>query len=253
MPRILKIGPEDALVRVDDIEAFGPKGGLPVRGAIGIIPVILALSACFAPEQVVKVVDTHPPHHVGFVTEYTDFDVPNATFLTAEMVRSWDSSHLAPTAPFSVEWLRDEYLPNHRDGGQWLWNVHGVEGTPETQTFPELAHLQVALELPKGEDPRIDSYSGARDALGRSTGLIEWLRERGIKRVFLVGLAFDFCVGWTAVDLADAGFDVYLVVDGTRSVGIVTDDGYDTNRVMLERLIRAGVHLITSDQIVGGS
>jgi len=246
---VLQIGPTDALVIVDATNAFALlRGGLPVRGALGIIPVILALSLKFPAEQTVEVYDDHPPRHVGFVTEYSDFDQPNATFLTANMVADWDDSHLSPYAPFDVAWLRDEYLPNHRDGGQWLWSVHGVHDTSETERFAELAGIEVALRLSKGDDPRVDSYSGARDALGRSTGLIEWLRAHGFKRVFLVGLALDFCVGWTAIDLAGAGFDVYVVVDGTRSVGIVTED-IDTNRAMQERFIRAGVNVIVADQV----
>lgn len=243
----IQVGPADALVIVDATKAFGPKGGLPVKGALGIVPVVLNVSSLFAPAQTVEVFDNHPPYHGGFHTLYVGYDEPNVTFLTADMVRAWETTRLAPEAEF-VPVILIDYLEHHRDGGQWLWSVHAVQGTFETERFDALASIEVALRLPKGNHWLYDSYSGARDAVGNSTGLIEWLREHGFTRVFLVGLAFDFCVGWTAVDLAEAGFEVYLVVDGTRSVGIVTEE-VDTNRLMTERLTRAGVRLVTSDQI----
>ncbi len=254
-PQTFTVQDGDFLLLVDATEAFGQRGGLPVEDAEAICPVIERLYPLFAKENSGEVYDCHPKRetgHIGFVTNYPGA-VAGETFLTVESISSWSESEngIAPDSPFTLSELRD-YLSSSRDGGQMVWPVHAEDGTDEIDRFEPIKILDMAFEIAKGEDPKCDSYSGAKDALGRDTGLIEKLRERGVKRVFLVGIAFDFCIGWTAFDLAEAGFEVYVVLDATRAVGVKTD-AFDSVQTMQSRLIAVGVHLITSEQIVAAA
>jgi nicotinamidase/pyrazinamidase len=127
-----------------------------------------------------------------------------------------------------------------------LWADHALVGTEECELVPELQEFNFAIVQYKGMDPLCDSYSGVRDAMGRPTGLAKKLREHGMKRVFLAGLAFDYCVGSTAIDLAYENFETYVIEDLTRSVG-VPDGNVDHMR---NRMIAAGVKIVRVEDLV---
>jgi len=237
----------DALVSIDATKAFGKTGGLPVAGAEEIVQPIMEVAPLFGEEFTFEVNDNHPPEHIGFYTVYVDVPM-NITELTTETV---GTIKLSDTAPFDHAYL-EWYLEHNRHGGQNAWNVHGVIGTHEVERLAGLENLKASVTLFKGTDPKCDSHSGALDALGRSTGLIEHLRAKNIKRIFLVGLAFDYCVGMTAIDLANAGFEVFIVMDATRSVGIKVD-GFDSIKNMRRQLRRAGVRLIWSKDLIAAN
>lgn len=103
-----------------------------------------------------------------------------------------------------------------------MWPDHCVQGTTGANIIPELDISKVTHLIKKGEDKRVESYSAfgppfRRPAVGMST-LQTTLEEVGIKRVFACGLAFDFCVKFTAIDAAEAGFETYVIEDLTNSV-----------------------------------
>jgi nicotinamidase/pyrazinamidase len=140
-------------------------------------------------------------------------------------------------------------MTNLHYGPQVLWPDHCVQGTLGAEISPDLDIPHAQLVIRKGYNAGIDSYSGFKEADRQtSTGLAGYLKERGFRRVFCAGLAIDFCVAWTALDAAAAGFETYVIEDASRAI--------DTNG-SLERarqdLRAAGVRTITSDRIVGAS
>jgi len=179
----------DALIVVDLQRDFLPGGALGVAVGDTIVEPIARLVPRFG--LVVATQDWHPRGHVSFA-----------------------SAH-AGAAPFTTA-----ALPQ---GPQELWPDHCVQGSPGAALHPDLPDAALTLILRKGTRRDVDSYSAFRenvDPVGErpSTGLGAWLRERGVKRVFLCGLARDFCVRASAVDAAAEGFDAVVLDDLTRAV-----------------------------------
>ncbi len=176
---------DDALVVVDIQYDFLPGGSLAVAGGDEIIEPINALSRRF--RNVVQTQDWHPAGHISFA-----------------------SSH-AGTAPFEI--IELPYGP------QVLWPDHCVIGTKgaEFSVALDIPHVQTIIR--KGYRETIDSYSGFRENdHSTQTGLSGYLHERGFKRLFLCGLATDFCVAWTAEDGIAAGFETVVIEDATRAI-----------------------------------
>jgi nicotinamidase/pyrazinamidase len=176
---------DDALVVVDIQYDFLPGGSLAVAGGDEIIEPINALSRRF--RNVVQTQDWHPAGHISFA-----------------------SSH-AGVAPFEV--IELPYGP------QVLWPDHCVIGTKgaEFSVALDIPHVQTIIR--KGYRETIDSYSGFRENdHSTQTGLAGYLHERGLKRLFLCGLATDFCVAWTAEDGIAAGFETVVIEDATRAI-----------------------------------
>ena len=205
----MRIEPTDALIVVDLQPDFMPGGALAVPGGDEVAAPIGALAARFS--TVVATQDWHPPGHLSFA-----------------------SAH-AGRRPFEVIQLYG--------AEQTLWPDHCVQGSAGAALHPALPDAAVSLILRKGAHAAVDSYSGFRENLGPdgkrlSTGLGGWLRERGIARVFVTGLARDFCVQATAVDAAEAGLSVVLVDDLTRSVD-------ETSRARIDaRLAEHGIQQV---------
>ena len=130
-------------------------------------------------------------------------------------------------------------------GTQVLWPDHCVMGTPGAQLAPGLDVPTAQLVIRKGYNAAVDSYSGFREADRTSqTGLAGYLRERGFSRVYLVGLATDFCVAWTALDARAAGFEAVVVEDLTRPINA----GGSLEKAWAD-MLAAGVLRTTSDAL----
>lgn len=244
---VIKIGKGDAVIVVDATNAFGPNGGLPVPGALDIIGVLRELVLKFKRKQRFNVFDAHPKGHINYRTSY----VKRARGLLSITEVLQNKVKIAKHALFTREDLV-EYLMSLNRNETLLWDEHAEMTTDEIRLFDGLRDLEDAfvLHFPKGTDPRVDSYSAFRDTLWHPTGLGRILKARGIKRVFIVGLAFDFCVGFTAEDAALEGFESYIVRDCTRSVGLPPAGDYPGSIAFMEaRLIARGVKCIHSDQI----
>lgn len=147
---------------------------------------------------------------------------------------------IAPECKIIVATL-DEHPPDHKSFTKWP--RHAVAGTPEARLHPDIAALEPFI-VRKGGDPKAESYSGFRDEFNRSSELTGWLRYNRVKRIFVCGLAFDFCVGETALHGIDEGFETFVLRDATRSVDI--NGSHDT---MVRRLIAKGVRLINSSDL----
>ena len=183
MPTALRA--DDALIVVDIQYDFLPGGSLAVAGGNEIIEPINALAGRF--RNVIQTQDWHPAGHISFA-----------------------SSHEGMT-PFQVV-----ELPY---GPQVLWPDHCVIGTKgaEFSVALDIPHVQTIIR--KGYRETIDSYSGFKENDHRTlTGLAGYLSERGFKRLFICGLATDFCVAWTAEDGLAAGFETVVIEDATRAI-----------------------------------
>jgi nicotinamidase/pyrazinamidase len=184
MPRT---GKDSCLVVVDVQNDFMPGGALAVAKGDEVVPVINALLPRF--ENVVLTQDWHPRGHASFASAHPG------------------------KKPF--ETTRLAY------GEQVLWPDHCVQGTPGAAIHAGLQATRAQLVIRKGFHDGIDSYSGFVEADRRtSTGLAGYLKERGIRRVFVCGLATDFCVAWTALDARAAGFETTLIEDASRAIDL---------------------------------
>ncbi|MBL0406477.1 bifunctional nicotinamidase/pyrazinamidase [Microvirga aerilata] len=208
----MKPGDQDLLIVVDLQYDFLPGGALAVPHGDAVIAPINRLARAF--RHVVLTQDWHPAGHASFA-----------------------SSHPGKQ-PFD--------LVDLHYGSQVLWPDHCVQGTKGAEISGELNIPHAQLVIRKGYNEGIDSYSGFKEADRQtSTGLEGYLRERGFQRVFCAGLALDFCVAWTAMDAASAGFETYLIEDASRAID--TNGSLEKARQDLEA---AGVRTINSAQII---
>ena len=182
----IDVRPTDVLIVTDIQNDFLPGGALAVPRGDEIIAPVNALAALF--QRVILTQDWHPPGHISFA-----------------------SSHPGR------EPLESLMLPDGRT--QILWPDHCLQGSPGAEIAVALRIAKAELVIRKGYDRNLDSYSVFVEADRRTkTGLAGYLRERDLSRVFVTGLAADFCVGWTAIDAAEAGFETFLVEDATRGI-----------------------------------
>lgn len=201
-----------ALLVIDVQNDFTPGGQLAVPEGDLIVPLINQLARQFT--QVVIAQDWHPTGHASFASSHPGHQ------------------------PYDVI-----QLPY---GEQTLWPDHCVQSTPgaEFRRGLDLPHAQLIIR--KGCNPDIDSYSAFLEADRlTTTGLSGYLKERGIDTVYIVGLALDFCVMFSALDARAAGFNAYVVLDACRAI-----DMNGSLAAAIERMQSAGVGLIQSTELV---
>ncbi len=201
----------DVLLVVDVQNDFLPGGSLAVTGGDAVIPAINALAVRFA--NIVMTQDWHPAGHASFVSAHPG----RAAFDTVELGY----------------------------GPQVLWPDHCVQRTKGARLADGLALEKAQLVIRKGYHAGIDSYSAFLEAdRVTPTGLGSYLRERRLGRVFLVGLATDYCVAFSALDSAAVGFETLVVEDACRAIDLA-----GSLAAAKARLSQAGVRLIGSAQV----
>ena len=187
MADTITIGDTDLLLVVDVQNDFCPGGKLAVPNGDEVVPLINRLAEKFA--HVVLTQDWHPAGHLSFA-----------------------SSHPGKK-PF--ETITVAYGP------QVLWPDHCIQGTPGAEFHEDLDIPGAELIVRKGFRPTIDSYSAFFENDHRTpTGLAGYLRERGFRRLFLAGLAFDFCVRYSAEDAHREKFEVVVIEDACRAINV---------------------------------
>ena len=207
------IKPDDAsaLLVIDVQNCFLPGGSLAVKDGEQVVPIINRIAKGFA--NVVMTQDWHTAGHVSFATSHSG------------------------KKPFETVDL--SY------GKQVLWPDHCVQGTEGASLSKDLAIPHAGLVIRKGFNKDVDSYSAFTEADGKTTtGLAAYLKARKVKRVFLAGLATDFCVAWSALDARKAGFETYVIEDACR--------GIDTQGSLAKAwadMAKAGVKRIQSGDI----
>jgi nicotinamidase/pyrazinamidase len=183
----MQIRNDDVLLIIDVQNDFCPGGALAVADGDAVVPVVNRLAEKF--DHVVLTQDWHPAGHSSFATSH-----PGA----------------APFASISMPY-----------GQQTLWPDHCIQGSAGAAFHPKLETTRAELVIRKGFRPEIDSYSAFYENDRKTpTGLSGYLRERGLRRIFMAGLATDYCVHYSAVDARRLGFDTVLVEAGCRAIDL---------------------------------
>lgn len=204
-----------ALIVVDVQNGFTPGGNLAVTDADQIIPLINQLARQF--EMVVLTQDWHPEQHISFADNHEN----KAPFETIEL-------------PY---------------GTQVLWPKHCVQGTADAEFHPALDIPTAQLIIRKGFHPEIDSYSAFMEADRKTpTGLNGYLTEQQIDTVYIVGIATDFCVAWTALDAVQMGFTTYVIEDACKAI-----DLNGSLQSAWQSMLAQGVQRIQSDAILASA
>jgi nicotinamidase/pyrazinamidase len=203
MPKITK---DDVLIAIDVQNDFIPGGALAVAGGDAVVPLVNDLSRRF--DHYIVTQDWHSPRHKSFASAHKGKNPFETT-----------------TLPY---------------GEQTLWPDHCVAGTTGADFHPDLDLEEAELILRKGFRPEIDSYSAFfENDRETPTGLGGYLKERGLKRLFLAGLATDYCVAYSALDARKLGFDVTVILDATRGIDLA-----GSVEKMLAEMKQAGVGII---------
>lgn len=183
----LSIEPRDVLIVIDIQNDFCPGGALGVPRGDEVVPLINRIARRFA--HVLLTQDWHPAGHLSFASAHPG------------------------RKPYDI--IEVSY------GSQILWPDHCVQGTPGAEFRKDLEITHAELVLRKGYHREIDSYSAFYENDRKTnTGLAGYLRERGFTRVFLAGLAFDFCVRYSAEDAKREGFEVVVIEDACRGIDV---------------------------------
>jgi nicotinamidase/pyrazinamidase len=216
-----EIGPRDALIVVDPQNDFCPGGALAVAGGDEIMAAISALARRFrdAGGLVVVTQDWHPREHKSFASSHGGA----SPFGTTEM-------------PYGTQVLWPDHCVQESAGADFHADVGGAVAS---------AHLIVR----KGYNPAVDSYSAFfENDKTTTTGLGGWLKDKGVERCFFVGLAYDFCVAYSALDARRLGLDAVVLKDLTRAIAMPAGEGTTVDDA--ERQFRdAGVELSASAKI----
>ena len=187
MSTVMELKSSDVLLVIDLQRDFCPGGRLAIRDGDAVVPLINQLAARF--EHIILTQDWHPSGHYSFASSYPG------------------------KQPY--EQIQLAYGP------QTLWPDHCVQQTPGADFHPDLDLTRTELILRKGFRREIDSYSAFTEADRRTpTGLAGYLRERGFQRIFLAGLAYDYCVRFSAVDAVRAGFQAFVLENACRPVDL---------------------------------
>jgi nicotinamidase/pyrazinamidase len=207
----MKINSSDVLIVIDVQNDFCPGGALGVADGDAVIAPILRVAERF--EHIVLTQDWHTPDHYSFA-----------------------SAH-AGKKPF--EQIELSY------GMQTLWPEHCVQGTSGAEFHKELKLTRAELIVRKGFHRTIDSYSAFfENDHATATGLGGYLKERGFRRVFLAGLAYDFCVGYSVLDARRLGFEAVVLKDACRAIDL------NGSAAEMEReFAKAGVEVVNTGEI----
>jgi nicotinamidase/pyrazinamidase len=206
---------KSALIVVDVQNCFVEGGSLAVKDGLAVVPIINRIAPRF--QNVVVTQDWHTPDHASFASSHPG----KKPFETTTM-------------PY---------------GEQVLWPDHCVQGTEGAALVKDLNLPTAQLIIRKGFHRDVDSYSAFEEADHKtSTGLAAYLKARGIDTVYVVGLATDFCVAWTALDARKAGFKTVLIEDATRAIDL--NGSLAASKAAMKK---AGVTTITSNALVAKS
>lgn len=197
-----------ALIIVDIQNDFVPGGALAVPGGDEIIPIVNDLQESFS--LVVATQDWHPARHKSFASSH-----PGTKIFDKISLHGLD---------------------------QVLWPDHCIQGTVGAELHRNLNLNRIEAIFRKGMDPDIDSYSGFYDnGYRKSTGLAGYLRERKVRKVYVAGLASDFCVFYTAKDAIKENFETFIIEDASRAINA---DGFEKAK---DEILSTGGQIINTE------
>lgn len=207
---------KSAFIVVDVQNDFCKGGALEVKNGDEVVPIINKIIDKYENKfyKIIATQDWHPQNHISFAKSHN-----KKLYSTIE-----------------INGIQ-----------QVLWPVHCVEGTKGADFHPDLDTKHFNLIIRKGNNVNIDSYSGFfENDKSTKTGLEGYLKTLGIKQVFIAGLAFDFCVAYTAFDAKKLGFETFIIEDGTKAVDL--PEGYAEK--IKKELISNGIKIIYSSKTI---
>ena len=201
-----------ALILVDLQNDFMPGGALAVTEGDKVVPLANRLAAKFS--ITVATQDWHPQNHTSFASNNPGHAIGSVIELNG--------------------------IP------QVLWPDHCIQGSHGAGFHADLNTALIGKVFKKGTYPQVDSYSGFFDNnRAHATGLAEWLREQGVKTLYIMGLATDYCVKYTALDAAQLGFETFLIEDGCRGVELQPGDV----KRAIDEMRKAGIKCVSGNEI----
>lgn len=201
-----------ALIVVDVQNDFLPGGSLAVVAGDTIIPIINRLFPLF--DLAVATQDWHPARHESFASNHPEGRIGDVV--------------------------------NLHGLSQVLWPDHCIQHSWGSEFSVSLDAKSINKIFHKGTNPAVDSYSGFFDnGKKQDTGLSAYLKSRGVERVYLVGLATDYCVKYTALDAVELGFETTVIKDAVKAVNLQTTDQENA----INEMIEAGVRIKTSNEV----
>lgn len=208
----MKLTQTDLLLVIDVQNDFCPGGALAVTDGDAVVSAINNLSSQFS--HVVLTQDWHPASHSSFASSHQN------------------------QQPFSTMMMAY--------GEQTLWPDHCIQGTTGAEFHADLNTSAASMVIRKGMNPAIDSYSAffENDHL-TSTGLCGYIQELGIERIFCAGLAFDFCVRYSAEDARSRGFETCVITDACRAI-----DMNGSSDAAHSSLKSSGIHSVDSNDLI---
>lgn len=202
-----------ALIIVDMQNDFVPGGAIPAEGGDQIVGLINRLQEEF--HLVVATQDWHPEDHGSFASNHPERN-------PGEVIQL-----------YGLE--------------QVLWPDHAIQESYGAELVAELDRSKIAHVFQKGTDPQVDSYSGFFDNGQRGdTGLHAYLKAQGVTQLYVVGLALDYCVRYTALDAKRIGFDTTVIVDASRPVNSRSGDG----AAAVEAMQAVGVQIVSASSVL---
>lgn len=202
----------NALILVDLQIDFCPGGALEVENGNLLAPIANELMDKF--DLVVATQDWHPANHQSFAANHP--------------------------------WRKPGQLIDLHGLPQTLWPIHCVQGSFGAEFAPALDQSKITKIFPKGTGPEVDSYSGFFDnGKRKSTGLSDYLKDKGVTEVFVMGLATDYCVKFTTLDALELGFKTNLIEDACYGVNLEPED----SQKAVAEMVAAGATLIQSTEI----
>ena len=192
---------KSSLIVIDLQVDFCPAGTLAVNGGNEIVDPVNNLISEYGYQfnKIVFTADWHPSGHISFA-----------------------SSH-------------KKTIIDNREQSVSLWPDHCVEGTQGAKFYPGLKSEKADLIIRKGRNPKVDSYSAFYENDRETpTGLTGYLKEHGIENVYLCGLAFDWCVFFSAVDSIRLGFETYIIKDLTRAIDLPPGFAFEKEQEIIE-------------------
>lgn len=202
-----------ALLIVDVQNDFLPGGALGIKDGDKILPVINKLEV-HPFDVVIATQDWHPADHGSFAASHGR--------KIGEVI---DLSGLQ----------------------QILWPIHCVQGTKGAELSDALKHKKIKKIFHKGTEKDVDSYSAFYDNGHRkSTGLHEYLQDQGIKKIYIAGLATDYCVKYSAKDAINLGYETFIILDACKAVNLSSED---EDRA-LQEMLQEGANLIYSSELL---
>lgn len=201
-----------ALLLIDLQNDFCTGGALEVKDGDQVIPVANALMEKF--DLVIATQDWHPATHGSFAANHP--------------------------------WRHPGQVIDLNGLDQILWPIHCVQNSFGAEFVKDLKTDHITKVFTKGTDPGIDSYSGFFDnGKLKSTGLDDYLKEKGVDSIYVAGLAQDYCVKFTVLDGLELGYNVYVIKDGTRAVNLNPEDGQQA----FDEMEAKGAVLVNAEEV----